>query len=120
MRRAEDFSSAVRSGARAGRPRLVVHLTTASPAGAVGPAQAGFVVSRAVGGAVVRNTVKRRLRHLVAARLDRLPAGSRLVVRALPPSAVASSSELAADLDAALSRSLSRLGSRSAPSRSST
>jgi ribonuclease P protein component len=51
---------------------------------------------------VVRHRVTRRLRHLVAARLDTLPAGSMLVVRALPPAATASSAELAADLDSGL------------------
>ncbi|WP_461022007.1 ribonuclease P protein component [Thalassiella azotivora] len=103
MRRSADFSAAVRRGARAGRPRLVVHLT--SPAGAAeGTTTAGFVVSKAVGGAVVRNRVKRRLRHLVGTRLDAVPTGSRLVVRALPASSGASSGELAADLDAALAR----------------
>jgi ribonuclease P protein component len=59
-------------------------------------------VSRAVGPAVTRNRVRRRLRHLAAAQLDLLPAGSRVVVRALPRSASASYAEL----DAALRRSL--------------
>jgi ribonuclease P protein component len=62
------------------------------------------VVSKAVGNSVVRHRVARRLRHLVSARLGTLPAGSALVVRALPPSAGASSAELGADLDAALRR----------------
>jgi ribonuclease P protein component len=48
----------------------------------------------------------RRLRHLVAPRLAHLPAGSRLVVRALPASATATSVALAEDLDAALHRVL--------------
>ncbi len=73
--------------------------------------RAGFVVSKAVGGSVVRHAVARRLRHLVRGRLDLLPAGSRLVVRALPPSASASSAALALDLDAALQRALRRAGS---------
>lgn len=64
----------------------------------------GFVVSRAVGTAVTRNQVKRRLRHLVRERLSSLPGASVLVVRALPPSADASYAELAADLDAALGK----------------
>ncbi|GHJ46663.1 hypothetical protein Cs7R123_40050 [Catellatospora sp. TT07R-123] len=73
------------------------------PGEAVGaPALAGFVVSKAVGKAVTRNTVKRRLRHLVAERLDRLPAGSLLVVRALPQAAAAPYAQLGRDLDAAL------------------
>ncbi|WP_432833511.1 ribonuclease P protein component [Dactylosporangium sp. CA-092794] len=65
-------------------------------------ARAGFVVSKAVGNAVVRNTVKRRLRHLVRARIADLPAGSTLVVRALPEAAQARYDALEKDLDAAL------------------
>jgi ribonuclease P protein component len=59
---------------------------------------------------VVRHRVVRRLRALVAARLPDLPDGARLVVRALPPAADASSSVLALDLDAALRRAASRRG----------
>lgn len=65
-------------------------------------ARAGFVVSKAVGNAVVRNKVRRRLRHLVRPLLGDLPDGSLLVVRALPASASASYAELGADLEAAL------------------
>jgi len=65
-------------------------------------------VSKAVGGSVVRHRVVRRLRHLVRERLTLLPDGSRLVVRALPPAATATSVELALDLDAALARALHR------------
>ncbi len=108
MRTADAFGRAVRGGARAGRTTLVVHLVTPTgvqedgPTPPPQPAAAGFVVSRAVGGAVVRNRVRRRLRHLVADRLDVLPDGSELVVRALPPSARATTDELAADLDGGL------------------
>ncbi|WP_425553782.1 ribonuclease P protein component [Dactylosporangium salmoneum] len=70
--------------------------------GGVGSARAGFVVSKAVGGAVVRNRVKRRLRHLVRERIADLPAGSVLVVRALPEAASAQYEILARDLDLAL------------------
>lgn len=64
--------------------------------------RAGFVVSKAVGNAVIRNRVKRRLRALVQDRLTALPAGSTLVVRALPAAAEASYPRLATDLDAAI------------------
>jgi len=74
------------------------------------PPRAGFVVSKAVGPAVVRNVVKRRLRHLVHDRLALLPAGSLVVVRALPPAAKADHAVLARDLDAALDRLLGRSG----------
>jgi ribonuclease P protein component len=68
------------------------------------PARVGFVVARAVGNAVVRNRVKRRLRHLMAARLTMLPDGVSVVVRANPAAAAASSAELGRDLDSCLSR----------------
>jgi ribonuclease P protein component len=80
---------------------VVVHL--AEGLAADGPqAQAGFVVSRSVGGAVIRNRVRRRLRHLVGPRLAALPTGTRVVVRALPAAAAASSAQLAQALDDAL------------------
>jgi len=63
-------------------------------------------VSKAVGGAVVRNQVKRRLRHLVRDRLSALPPGSLVVVRALPGAGDADHAHLARDLDAALQRLL--------------
>lgn len=74
------------------------------PAGAESttPARAGFIVPKAVGSAVVRNKVRRRLRHLVRERLAALPPGSMLVVRALPGAADVPYSQLASDLDAAL------------------
>ncbi|WP_033291447.1 ribonuclease P protein component [Amycolatopsis jejuensis] len=105
LRRSEDFRVVLRRGSRAGRRRLVVHALTTDPSVAVpATARAGFVVSKAVGNSVVRHRVTRQLRHLVSARLGTLPAGSSLVVRALPPAAAASSAELGADLDAALRR----------------
>lgn len=71
-------------------------------------ARVGFVVSRAVGPAVTRNLVKRRLRHVLSRRLSELPHGARVVVRALPASAGASS----AQLDAAVGRALAPAGPR--------
>jgi ribonuclease P protein component len=103
MRRSDDFATAVRRGRRAGRRTLVGHLArTSGPAPAALPALVGFVVNRGVGNAVVRNVVRRRLRHLLRDRVSTLEPGSRLVIRALPPAATASSDELARDLDAVL------------------
>lgn len=101
MRRAADFEQAVRRGARGGRDTLVVHLTTRTDPGPHGPV-VGFVVSKAVGNAVTRNLVRRRLRGLAAERLALLPQDAGLVVRALPPAAARPYADLAADLDAAL------------------
>jgi ribonuclease P protein component len=94
------FTTATRSGRRAGSRTLVVHLAE-SPE--VGELRAGFVVSRAVGNAVTRNRVKRRLRALVRERLAALPPAL-LVVRSLPAASNASTATLARDLDAALGR----------------
>ncbi len=77
--------------------------------GEAGRPKAGFVVSKAVGGSVVRHRVARRLRHAVSPRLTSLPPGALLVVRALPPAADASSAELAADIDAGLRGALRKL-----------
>jgi ribonuclease P protein component len=101
MRRRSDFTEAVRRGSRSGRRLLTGHLLVPA-AGAAGedcPSRAGFVVSRAVGNAVVRNKVRRRLRVLVREYLSSLPRGSLLVVRAHPQAATASQADLAAELD---------------------
>lgn len=103
----------VRRGRRIGGRRVVVHLLLPAAEDDAGPATAGFVVSKAVGGAVVRTGVKRRLRHLVADRVSAVPAGARLVVRANPAAATATSAELGADLDRQLAAALrGREGSR--------
>lgn len=113
MRRRDEFTLTVRRGRRAGRTHIVVHLLRRDdlpeglPAAERVP-RAGFVVGRTVGNAVVRNKVRRRLRHLVAQHLDRLPPGSLLVVRANPAAATAGHKELAADLESALDRLLRR------------
>ena len=75
----------------------------------ISPPRVGFVVSKAVGGAVVRNRTKRVLRHLVADRLTGIPAGVDLVVRANPASATATTPQLAAELDRTLSTVLRRV-----------
>ena len=118
LRQRCDFTATVRRGRRVGRERLVVHLelrpvpTGSASSGdqAVGLAsavpRAGFVVGKTVGGAVVRNRVRRQLRHIVADRLDQLPPGSTLVVRALPSAAGASSADLRGDFEAALARAV--------------
>lgn len=72
------------------------------------PARVGLVVSRAVGSAVTRNRVKRRLRELVRGYLQLLPGGSLLVLRANPVAGRARQPDLAADLDLVIKRLLRR------------
>jgi len=60
--------------------------------------------------AVIRNRVRRRLRHLVRGYLPSLPDGSLLVVRAHPRAATARQADLAAELDLVLVTLLRRQG----------
>jgi len=80
----------------------VVHLLTDPDQAA--PVRVGFVVNKAVGNAVVRNRVKRRLRHHVRDILSDLPIGATVVVRALPPAATVAGAELRAELTRCLER----------------
>lgn len=68
----------------------------------------GFVVAKSVGGAVVRNSVRRRLRGVVLEERSSLGAGVDVVVRALPASAAADYDALAADYRSALSAACRR------------
>jgi ribonuclease P protein component len=79
----------------------VVHLFDP---GQPGPSQVGLVVSKAVGPAVTRNRVKRRLRHLAREHVSSLPGSAVLVIRALPEAASASYEELGSDLARCLER----------------
>jgi len=85
---------------------MVVHLlapgTERAQTGATAAPRVGFVVSKAVGPAVVRNRVSRRLRHLARERTALLPLHGMLVVRALPAAAEASYEQLARELDRCL------------------
>lgn len=104
MRRRDEFTLAVRRGRRAGRPNLVLHLLSGADTQAA--PVAGFIVAKTVGNAVVRNKVRRRLRHIVRAHVHRLPAGSLLVVRANPRAATAHHDELVEDFEAGIQRLL--------------
>src|SRR5215472_8859128 len=108
MRRRPEFSAAMRDGHRIGRPLLVAHMLIRR--GSDEPAKVGFIVSRAVGPAVVRNRVRRRLRHLARGYLHALPGGSLLVLRANPPAATASYADLADELGSVLRALFRRQG----------
>ncbi|WP_084460856.1 ribonuclease P protein component [Nocardia kruczakiae] len=122
-----DFSRTVRRGRRVGRRDIVVHVVV-SPASAdmrsddagrsddaalsdsaaarslarFGGPRFGLIVSKAVGTAVVRHRVARRLRHICAGVVADLPAEADVVIRALPGAATATSAELDQQLRSAL------------------
>lgn len=103
LRRSDDFATVIRRGRRAARNGLVVHLHAPDSTEPVARRpRAGFVVPRAVGKAVTRNAVRRRLRHLLRTELDRLTPGTDVVVRVLPEAAGRSFEELGRHLREAL------------------
>ena len=78
-----------------------------------GETRFGVIVSKAVGGAVVRNRVKRRLRHLAAGLVDDSRAVT-VVVRALPAAGTAGAG-LADDFAAAWRRCIGSVAAVAAP-----
>ncbi|MGV8871606.1 MAG: ribonuclease P protein component [Rhodococcus sp. (in: high G+C Gram-positive bacteria)] len=101
LHRARDFSVAVRRGRRIGRSGLVVHALARGEqdiASTVWGPRFGLIVSKAVGPAVTRHRVARRLRHICSDVIGELPENTDVVIRALPGAADASSAELLVQL----------------------
>ncbi|WP_114853878.1 ribonuclease P protein component [Brachybacterium sp. YJGR34] len=110
LRTGDEFRAVTRGGVRSARSHVVVHLALL-PQGD-GVPRVGFVVSKKVGNAVVRNRVTRRLREIVRRRLETLPAGSGIVLRALPGIDDQPFAELQEELDAALTSAERKLARR--------
>ncbi|MBR4399901.1 MAG: ribonuclease P protein component [Aeriscardovia sp.] len=94
IRKHSEFSEVCRAG-RTSSAHLVFHYL---PSGGPGVAF-GFSVSKAVGGAVERNKVKRRLRACCRELSSNLPPGSRVVLRARPSAAGASFWDLRGEVE---------------------
>lgn len=69
----------------------------------------GFIVGRNVGGAVVRNTVRRRLKAVCLELLPQVTPGRDVVIRALPASAVTDYATLRHEVARGVQRGLDRL-----------
>jgi ribonuclease P protein component len=90
LKRSQDFHAVHRQGQRwRGKLITLSVLPTGLP-----HSRYGFVVSRSVGAAVVRNRVKRRLRAAIRTLLPHLPEGYDVVTIAHPPAAQATFQEL--------------------------
>jgi ribonuclease P protein component len=103
--RADDFRVTMRTGRKVSTGNLVIYLKRD-----LGDAQArfGFVVAKTVGNAVHRNLVKRRLRAISRETLPVIPAGTDVVVRALPAASQADWNKLSTELKSALDKALGR------------
>lgn len=71
------------------------------------PARFGFIVSKQVGTAVVRNTIRRRLKAICAEALPSVRVGADVVIRALPSSADSDYQSLRAEVRRALEKKAS-------------
>lgn len=100
LRTGDDFRAVTRGGVRSARSHVVVHLALL-PEEQQAP-RVGFVVSKRIGNAVIRNRVTRRLREIVRPQLAQLPDGAALVIRALPGIDAQPFAELSADVSGAL------------------
>ena len=103
--RPADFRSAVRSGRRVGAAHTMLHVVAREPGQQT---RFGFIVTKAVGGAVTRNLVRRRLRAVCRDILPSVPPGVDVVVRALPGSDRASWDTLHSEVAAAIGKAVSK------------
>lgn len=108
MTRSAEFSATVKQGIRVTQPDLVIHAR--HEAGIVDGPRVGFIVSKAVGNAVDRHRVARRLRHAARTAITDLDSADMLVIRALPSSRYAMSARLEQEITAAVRRALSVMG----------
>ena len=90
---------------------MVVHANS-TDARAGQPSRVGFVVSKAVGNAVVRNRTKRILRALMSSRMGQLPDGVDVVVRANADLPGTPASTVGQELDKLLATVLRRVTSQ--------
>lgn len=81
----DDYRLAVRRGRRRAAPSATVHVLSRSTSD--GPPRFGFIVSKAVGNAVIRNRVRRRLKAICFEFQPHAPDGVDIVIRALPAAA---------------------------------
>jgi ribonuclease P protein component len=98
IRKTSDYRRTQSSGRRIRRPRFVVIVAKNGTA----DSRFGLTVSRKVGGAVVRNRVKRWLREAVRHERSSAPGGWDVVIVAQPDAATAGAAVLRSDLRSVL------------------
>lgn len=109
--RGEDYRRIVRNGNRVGGAFCITYaVSRALPdeqdpmLKRQDPARFGYIVSKAVGNAVTRNLVRRRMKSITDAMLQDGMTGFDIVFRALPAAAAATYSELEQGMQKAVSR----------------
>ncbi len=108
VRSGADFKTTVRRGRRVTSDHAVIYVVGDSTVGESlsPPTRFGFIVSKAVGGAVVRNLMRRRLRSAARELLATCDRGNTVVVRMLPGSAALSWGALSFEISAAVAKAV--------------
>ena len=102
LTRGAEYKAVVRRGRRCAAAHTVTYVVTSDDGQR--PARFGFIVSKQVGSAVVRNTVRRRLKAVCFEALDGVKHGSDVVIRALPSAATADFGEPREEVQRCLAR----------------
>jgi len=100
LRSSSDIAVTMRQGTKYSSRLIVLHVAR----GMSQSTKIAFAVGKSVGNSVVRHLITRRLRHIVAREMGHLPAGSFVVVRALPGTATATYAELEENVGFALAK----------------
>lgn len=100
--RGDDYRRVVRDGNRVGGAYCITHAVL--HVHDTDPARFGFIVTKAIGNAVTRNRVRRRMKSIADRHLAEGFAGADVVFRALPKSASASFAELEREITRSLRR----------------
>lgn len=90
----------MKSGAKFSAKLVVLHVAQSSSE----HTKLAFAVGKNVGNSVVRHKVTRQLRHAIAPLIANFPAGSHVVVRALPEASQASFHQLSENLKFAIAK----------------
>ncbi|RLK52197.1 ribonuclease P protein component [Microbacterium telephonicum] len=99
--RGAEYKAVVRGGSRCAGAHAVTYVVSTTDER---PARFGFIVSKQVGNAVTRNTVRRRLKSVCAEALPTVRPGADVVIRALPAAASAPYADLRSEVLRCLSR----------------
>jgi len=100
LRNSSDIALTMKQGTKSSSRLIVLHVAREMSQST----KVAFAVGKSVGNSVVRHLITRRLRHILARDLGLLPAGSFVVVRALPATATASYAELEENVSFALAK----------------
>ncbi|MBI1349600.1 MAG: ribonuclease P protein component [Actinomycetales bacterium] len=107
MRSSTDFNATTRLGAKGTDGPVVAYVLSGA---GTEPVRVGLIVSKAVGNSVQRHRASRRMRGALQPLVGTLPAGARVVLRALP--GAAEQPDVAQSVQAAIASAMRR-GERS-------